>query len=232
MKSIAKLAVIILGLFFNSVLFSQNNNMGGSVLNVNEGRALFSQTKAPDKSTVIDGSPYINGGNFQKVNIQGYSKDVQDLRYNAYEDEMEFKNNEETFYANKIDGLIIEFPKLKKVYKCLNYTYDNKSKSGYLVILSEGPTYSLFKREKVELLRGEKSPNGYTKDANDYFAKDKDLYLISKDSQFYKYPKNFKDAAELFFLDKKELETFIKSNKISFSKEPDMIKLVEFINKR
>ncbi|SFN48366.1 hypothetical protein SAMN05421594_2916 [Chryseobacterium oleae] len=193
---------------------------------------IFMRANRPTtKEYVIDGNPYTTGEKFNKVMIKGFSKDVQDLRYNAYEDEMEFKNGEELFYVNKGTNIKIQFPDLKKTYESLTYTYDGKSKSGYLVLLVDNPKFSLYKREKMELLKGEKSTNSYTKDANDYYAKETDLYLVAKDKKFSKFPKNVSEASGIFSIDKKELETFVKSNKINFNKEPDMIKLVEFVNK-
>lgn len=180
----------------------------------------------------IDGNPYSNGKKFDKVAIDGFSKNVQDLRYNAYEDEMEFVQNNENYFADKADGLVVHFPELKKTYIVKDYTYLGNKKLGYLVLLNKKDAkYGLFKREKVELIPGEKSPNAYGKDANDYFAKEKDLYLISNGNQFYKFPKDIDELAGLFSLDKNELQSFAKSNKINFNKEADLIKLVDFINK-
>lgn len=180
----------------------------------------------------IDGNPYSNGKKFDKINIDGFSKNVQDLRYNAYEDEMEFTQNNETYFTDKTEGLVVNFPELKKTYIVKNYTYLGNKKLGYLVLLNKKDAkYGLFKREKVELIPGEKSPNAYGKDANDYFAKEKDLYLISNGNQFYKFPKDIDELAGLLSLDKNELQSFTKANKINFNKEADLIKLVDFINK-
>ncbi|MGC5744497.1 hypothetical protein [Chryseobacterium sp. NFX27] len=180
----------------------------------------------------IDGNPYMNSKKFEKVSIEGYSNNIQDLRYNAYEDEMEFAKDNENYFVNKVEGLVIHFPTLNKTYIIKNYTYLGNKKFGYLVLLNKKDAkYGLFKREKVELITGEKSPNAYGKDANDYFAKEKDLYLISSGNQFYKMPKNADELAEQLSLDKKELSDFVKSNKINFNKEGDLVKLVDFINK-
>lgn len=220
--------VLIVSSFISIMSYAQAGNENVSY---STGNFFMRSNRPSSKEYVVDGSPYTNGDKFNKVTIKGYSKEVQDLRYNAYEDEMEFKNGSELFYTNKENNLKIQFPDLKKTYESLTYTYDGKTKSGYLVLLVENPKFSLYKREKMELLRGEKSPNAYGKDANDYYAKETDLYLIAKDKKFSKFPKNTSEASGFFSIDKKELETFVKSNKINFNKEPDMIKLVEFVNK-
>ncbi|MCE3077143.1 hypothetical protein [Chryseobacterium gwangjuense] len=220
---------IILALFgFMSLL--TNAQVGNENISYSTGNFFMKANRPSTKEYTVDGNPYSNGDQFNKVIIKDYSKNVQDLRYNAYEDEMEFKNGDELFYANKENNLKIQFPTLNKTYKCFNYNYDGKFKLGYLVVLVDSPKYSFFKREKVELLRGEKSPNAYSKDANDYYAKEKDLYLVSKNNTLFKFPKNIGEASEFFSVDKKELENFAKTNKINFNKEADLIKLVEFIN--
>ncbi|MDM1553626.1 MULTISPECIES: hypothetical protein [Chryseobacterium] len=225
MKKILFIATVLLGQW----LLSQNHDIQQVVTTPNGFYSKPLKTHKDDPK--IEGSPYSNGDRFNKVIIKDYSKNVQDLRYNAYYDEMEFKMGNELYYANKEEGLKIQFPELKKTYESLTYTYEGKTKTGYLVLLVDRPKYALYKREKMELMAGTKSNNGFTQDAHDYYEKDKDLYMISKDKKFYKFPKNISDAAELFSVDKKELEIFVKSNKINFGKEPDMIKLTEFVNK-
>ena len=225
MKKILFITTTLLG----QILFSQNSDILNVVTTPDGFYSKPGRVHKEDRK--IDGSPYINGDQFQKVIIKDYSKNVQDLRYNAYQDEMEFKIGEELYNANKTEGLRVQFPTLKKTYESLTYSYDGKTKSGFLVLLVDNPKFSLYKREKMELMGGTKSNNGFTKDANDYYEKDKDLYLIGKDKKFSKFPKNSADAAAIFSVDKKDLDNFVKSNKINFNKEPDMIKLVEFINK-
>ncbi|CEJ68335.1 hypothetical protein SAMN05421866_1673 [Chryseobacterium oranimense] len=225
MKKITFIITILVG----QSLFSQNTDILNVVTTPDGFYSKPGRVHKEDRK--IDGSPYINGDKFEKVTIKDYSKNVQDLRYNAYQDEMEFKMGEELYNANKTEGLKIHFPALKKTYESLTYSYEGKTKTGYLVILVDNPKFSLYKREKMELMGGTKSNNGFTKDANDYYEKDKDLYLIAKDKKFFKFPKNSADAAAIFSVDKKDLDNFVKSNKINFNKESDMIKLVEFINK-
>lgn len=225
MKKITFIITILVG----QSLFSQNTDILNVVTTPDGFYSKPGRVHKEDRK--IDGSPYVNGDKFEKVTIKDYSKNVQDLRYNAYQDEMEFKMGEELYNANKTEGLKIQFPTLKKTYESLTYSYDSKTKSGYLVLLVDNPKFSLYKREKMELMGGTKSNNGFTKDANDYYEKDKDLYLIAKDKKFSKFPKNSADAATIFSVDKKDLDDFVKSNKINFNKEPDMIKLVEYVNK-
>ena len=144
---------------------------------------------------------------------------------------MEFRNGDDTYFANKEEGLKITFVSQNKTYQCLNYFLDGKGKFGYLVLLVDNHVkFSLFKREKSELLKGEKSPNAYGKDANDYFAKEKEVYILKDKNTFVKFPKNQKEFLERFASHKNELSSFIKEKRINFSKEEDLIKLCEYLN--
>ncbi|MDQ0478228.1 hypothetical protein [Chryseobacterium sp. MDT2-18] len=223
MKYIFTLAFIL----FESLAFAQAGNEN---ISYSTGNFFMRANRPTTKEYIIDGNPYINGKDFQQVIIQGYSSKIQNLRYNGYEDEMEFEDGGQTYYANKEDGLKIEFKDLKKTYQILNYSFDSKTRFGYLVLLLENPKYSFYKREKIELLKGEKSPNAYSKDANDYYAKEKDLYLVKKGYEFFKFPKNSKEFIARFRADKGEFEKFLKINKLSFSKEDDMIKMIGFLD--
>ncbi|MFC4165459.1 hypothetical protein ACFOWU_17455 [Epilithonimonas zeae] len=219
--------ILIVFLLIADTIFAQAGNEN---ISFSTGNFFMRGNRPSTKEKIIDGTPYINGNDFTKVIIEGYSKNVQNLRYNAYDDEMEFKEGEDIYFTNKEEGLKIDFPALKKTYQCLNYSYDNKNRFGYLVLLVDNPKYSLFKKEKVELLKGEKSPNAYSKDANDYYAKEKDVYLIKKDNTFSKLPKNQKEFINDFSLNKTEFDKFIKDNKLNFSKEEDLKKIITYFN--
>ncbi|GEM_PF-529304 len=175
---------------------------------------------------VIDGTPYVDGKEFHKAKIKGYSEALPNLRYNAYADEMEFMVDSTLYYANKEHNSEIIFPSLNKVYQMKRYKIDNREHFGYLVLLADLNQYQLYKREKVELLPGEKSPSAFGKDANDYYAKQKDLYLIAQGQNYSKTPKNIKEAAVLFNEDSKVIQTYLKKNKLQFGKEADLIKIV------
>lgn len=224
MKYIFVLAFIL----FEGMAFAQ---VGNENISFSTGNFFMRANRPTTKEYLIDGNPYVNSKNFEQVTVPGYSSNIQNLRYNGYEDEMEFEDAGQIYYANKEDGLKIEFKNLKKTYQILNYSFDSKNKFGYLVLLVDHPKYSLYKREKVELLKGEKSPSAYGKDANDYYAKERDLYLVKKDAEFFKFPKNSKEFIGRFSVDKSEFEKFLKANKLSFSKETDLIKMIEFLNK-
>ncbi|HCD9233447.1 TPA: hypothetical protein NEG48_000407 [Elizabethkingia anophelis] len=187
----------------------------------------MNMTKDSHEVRNIDGKQYFDD-NFNYVKIQGYSTSTPaTFRYNAYKDVMEFKQNDKIYELVKVDNLIINFP--TKAYQQLDYSYDNSNHSGYLVLLVN-KKIPLYKREKIILDDGIISSNSYADNTKKNYRKLKDVFLIKLDDKFYKFPKSSKELANIPHIDIAKTEEYIKQNKLSFSKENDIINIVEFLN--
>lgn len=195
------------------------------------GGLFFTRANRPTNTEYeIDGTPYIDGKEFKKVMVDGYRQNITYMRYNAYEDEIEFERDGTIYFVNKEDGLTVRMPEINKVYQALKYKLNGRTYFGYLVLLFPGSKVSLYKKEKVELLKGEKSPNAYGKGENDYFVKAKDLYLLESKGVIGVFPKSAKEAIRLFSPLNKGVYQFIDDEKIRFNKEDGVMKLIEFLN--
>ncbi|MCL1669297.1 hypothetical protein M2T82_14610 [Elizabethkingia ursingii] len=214
--------------FFSILIFAQtgSDNMAVSA----QGEMFFMMGKKNILNEKgIDGSPYVNGTNFIKAQIPNYNKSIPDLRYNASSDEMEFRNENDIYVVNKQPQIKIDFLPLKKSYECLNYSINDKNYFGYLVVLVDNAKYSLYKKESIEIIKGEKGSNPFVTDQNDFYGKVKNQYLLKKGNRFSKISKNVKDIIDLFD-NKAGVENYIKTNKIDLSKEDDLIKFVKYAN--
>ncbi|WP_407535286.1 hypothetical protein [Elizabethkingia miricola] len=214
--------------FFSILTFAQtgSDNMAVSA----QGEMFFMMGKKNILNEKgIDGSPYVNGINFIKAQIPNYNKSIPDLRYNANSDEMEFRNENDIYFVNKQPQIKIDFLSLKKSYECLNYSINDKNYFGYLVVLVDNAKYSLYKKESIEIIKGEKGSNPFVTDQNDFYGKVKNQYLLKKGNHFSKISKNVKDIIDLFD-NKTGVENYIKTNKIDLSKEDDLIKFVKYAN--
>ncbi|HAY3539539.1 hypothetical protein [Elizabethkingia anophelis] len=223
--------ITLLTLSLSSILtFAQtgSDNMAVSA----QGEMFFMMGKKNiSNGEVIDGVPYANGAEFVKVQIPNYNKSTPELRYNANKDEMEFKNGNDIYYVNKQPQIRIDFLSLKKSYECLNYSINDKDYFGYLVILVDNAKYSLYKKEFIEIIKGEKGSNPFVTDQNDFYSPVKNQYLLKKGNQFFRISKNTKELVKLFDNNPSH-ESYIKSNKIDLSKENDLIKFVKFANEQ
>ncbi|WP_411897229.1 hypothetical protein [Elizabethkingia occulta] len=214
--------------FFSMLIFAQtgSDNMAVSA----QGEMFFMMGKKNIiNEKAIDGSPYVNGNNFIKVQIPNYNKSIPDLRYNANSDEMEFRNENDIYFVNKQPQIKIDFLSLNKSYECLNYNINDKNYFGYLVVLVDNAKFSLYKKESIEIVKGEKGSNPFVTDQNDFYGKVKNQYLLKKGNHFSKISKNVKDIINLFD-NKTDVENYIKTNKIDLSKENDLIKFVKYTN--
>ncbi|QDP85559.1 hypothetical protein FNJ88_08290 [Chryseobacterium sp. SNU WT5] len=204
------------------------NNSNGDIFNVKN-----TQFKSYDG---IDGLPY-SDRRFSAVKIDGYNQTAPLVRYNIYEDEMEFKINNALNYIQKVGEMNITFVESNKRYVLKNYSLDGKNRNGYLVeLLKENGTFSLYKKENIQIVEyNNNTTNSYLKQKNPYFERAKDTILIFDGETYTKFPKNAKEfnawlASKPSSARYKDSETFIKKNKINFSKESDLIKLVTYIN--
>ena len=187
----------------------------------------MNMTKDGSEIKNIEGKQYFDE-DFYPVHIDGYnSNNPAIFRYNAYKDVMEFKQNGKIYELTKIDGLVLNFP--SKKYQNLSYSYDNINADGYLVLLVN-KKIPLYKREKIILDEGIISSNTYNDNTKKNYRKLKDLFLIKIDNKFYKFPRSSKDLSSLPSIDTKKIDEFIKQNKLSYTKENDIIKITEFIN--
>ncbi|WP_454060613.1 hypothetical protein [Elizabethkingia ursingii] len=214
--------------FFSMLIFAQtgSDNMSVSA----QGEMFFMMGKKNIiNEKAIDGSPYVNGTNFFKVQIPNYNKSIPDLRYNANSDEMEFRNENDIYFVNKQPQIKIDFLSLNKSYECLNYNINDKNYFGYLVVLVDNAKFSLYKKESIEIIKGEKGSNPFVTDQNDFYGKVKNQYLLKKGNHFSKISKNVKDIIDLFD-NKAGVENYIKTNRIDLSKENDLIKFVKYAN--
>lgn len=225
------LIIFLLPVLYSSQVMTEMevfNNSNGNVFNVKNTK--FNSYEG------IDGSPYINQL-FLPIKIDGYNKLLPMLRYNAYEDEMEFKIENNLSYVQKIGEMKITFIANNKSYVLKNYNIDGDSKSGYLVeLVTERNKFALYKKEFIQILEyNNNTTNTYLKHKNPYFERAKDILILSYGENYIKFPKSANDLTlwienKTTFAKSSDVQNFIKKNKINFKKETDLISLVTFMN--
>ena len=117
------LNVTLLSLFFFQLSFSQtlkyadgtSQNMSNIFVNVNS-----------NQNSNIKGSKYLNE-DFISTKISSMPDQIFGVRYNIYDDQMEFQGADNTVYAlNKSDdSIVITFTATNESYNIFNYIYNN-----------------------------------------------------------------------------------------------------------
>ncbi|ROI02162.1 MULTISPECIES: hypothetical protein [unclassified Chryseobacterium] len=181
-------------------------------------------SKRPDKLTYdeIEGSAYFEK-QFSMASVSPNYEDVL-IRYNIYNDEVEFKKNEDVMVLPKTDTFSrIIFRNSKNVLVLLDST-------GYYFEIVKGK-YTLYKKLRTKFIDFVPAPTPYQADKPAMFRNLEPVYYIKVGDNLIG---NFKSTKDLIsqLPDKETLNSFLKSNKIKADKEEDLIRLVNFLNQQ
>ncbi|MFA5555838.1 MAG: hypothetical protein AB7D46_07655 [Flavobacteriaceae bacterium] len=177
----------------------------------------------------VQGSQYFNE-TYLPSKVSGYENETIPLRYNAAQDEMEFQKAGQLYHIPKTQNMTVTHITNQKVYEYIDYIDKEDKVSGYLAVLHKGEQHSLYKREQIKYIPAKEASNSYDRDRPAQYKKADDTYFIKTGDVIENFPKNRKELLRKFSNKKTQLSDFIKKNKISFSQEGDLIKLVIFLN--
>ncbi len=178
----------------------------------------------------IEGSPYLNN-EFVKGSIYTTSKtqyaDIP-LRYNIYNDDIEFKTEEGEINALATPEIVekIEFAEFNMVY--VPFSMIKKINRGYFIVLTEGKA-SLYSRAEVIFIKATE-PGAYqdAKPAN--FQRKPDTYYIRIGQDVAKLVDNKKDLIDAFPDNQDKIEDFVKKNKTKTNSAESLKELVQYYN--
>ncbi len=224
-------------LLFSIVLFSSAGLFAQSIYDLRNAIDFFEKNKIQRgdfrqmlSNSEIEGSPYFID-EFTKGTIYTSQKiqynDIP-LRYNIYNDEMEFQTPD-----NQI--LVIATPKIvekvvvgENTFSNIPYKIGNKVKSAYFILLIEGKL-SLYARPEVMYQKPKKAA-GYKEPEPAKFKKRPDVFYLRINQQAAVKIESKKDLLNFFNDHQKQIQDFIKENKIKPAKKDKMMELVEFYN--
>lgn len=221
MKLIKLFAIIPAVLIANTAVAQQTNiNQSGRV-------GVIYSKKA--ESEPANGSQYfIEQFNPAKIDD---SNELAVVRYNAYTDELEVKVNEEVKVLQPKENQVVALTNGKAKYQYITYTNkDNIVSQNYLTLVSENPNISIYKREKIQLVPEQHPTGGYQKYKAPYYKKMDAEYYIKKNGQVVPMSIKKKEILSMFPGKEKQIEAFIKENKLSVNEDADLNKLGTFLN--
>lgn len=228
-----KTIITILSTLFITISFSQyrqgyEDSMSGALYFFND------TAEKGSEQPYVKGTPYLTEF-YKEAEISDYKNvNIPPLRYNAFKDEMEFERAGEIYYVPKKIGMVVVLNSLgnKEVYKNLRYLDGNRQNAGFLIeVFNEDGEYSLYKKESVKYVESKDAFTSYVSERPAEFVRNKsEFYLVNNDFLGKKIPSRRKELLNLFPDDQDEILEFIKKNKISISKEADLIKLVRYLN--
>lgn len=147
------------------------------------------------------------------------------LRYNIFEDQMEFVKDDNIYYLKKETGRKIRFSD--------NTTYEVYGLNGkpqFFLVHVEGKN-SLLSRQIVRFIEAREATSGYdTGKPADFKRRKDELYMILSDKGLVKVPTKKKEFYKIFGANSAAVKSHMKKNKLGYKKAKDLIKVVQFLN--
>lgn len=181
------------------------------------------------KLSDIQGTPYLkeeyNQG--KVVTSEGTTYENISMRYNAFSDDLEFKKGADCYnFDPKSIVKRAEFG--GAIFSCMTYGSEDKTKSGFFEILTEGKA-TLLTRYTIKYLEKEKV-QPFVDPQPARFDKPKKEYYLSFGGLPAKLITTKKSFLELFGSQKDEMDAYISKNKLSIREEGELIKIVAYFN--
>jgi len=178
----------------------------------------------------IAGSPYLNkefeNGSIYTVQRQQYNEIP--LRYNIYNDNLEFKTPDNEIMALSAPEIVEKAVVGNTILTYSPYILANKTKKGFFLILEEGKA-SLYAKPAVAF-QNATEPAAYKDAEPAKFVKKSDEYYIRIGSEQAVIISSKKDLIAAFPDNLDKIESFISKNKIKTNKADGLKEVVKYYN--
>lgn len=191
--------------------------------------SLIEPTTETKQFNDYQGSIY-NSLRFKKASINEEKSGSFDaeVRYNIYTDEMEYTSDNEFFMVKQDPSIHIRIDD-EYFYYCDFTSKRFVSKRGYYVLVELSDAYAIYKKYDLEITDPKKF-GGTDGTPTPGVIKVVSKYYLEENGIIMELPLNRKEMLALFNDKEKELESYIKKNKLKLRKEEDIIQLVSKYN--
>lgn len=179
------------------------------------------------KKSDVQGSKYINE-NYILAKIDDSVKDFP-LRYNAFDNEFEYRENiSNTIKLDKIYNKIVFVTGQTFILTPYKDLSGNIKQEYIELIQASGNT--LYKSNRIKFIEAKEPVNGYDTAKPAKYVISEPSYIIKYKDQYFEISKKVKDLETMFPEKATDLKSFIKTNKIKLDKEESLIKLAQYLN--
>lgn len=174
----------------------------------------------------VIGSPYVDENyKLGTVLIKEDESYSAYMRYNAFHDEMEMQEGDKAVSLMKRDYVKARLD--GKLYIITPFKVDGNRDQGYVVVLKDGPT-ALYLKQNIILKEGKEATSSYSKAQPPKFER-QDFYLLGFGEDTPASIKlNKKSVLNAFSSNRKDVEKFVKDNKLKLKTEEEVLKLLNF----
>ena len=203
---------------------NQTNNSGGN------SRPNQLMTMKKDYSDIpAEGSPYlVDKYVLGEIFMDGELQKKSLMRYNAFRDEFEIKENDGS-NPTLLKRPYISVSLSTKKFVILDFEDEGKLKQGYFNPLNQGSTILYF-RPKKKLTKAKEPKAGLESFVPARYVDDSDYYLKKGNNPAKKIKLNKSKILDFFQDKSSELKTYINENKLKLKTEAEVIKLLDYYN--
>lgn len=207
---------------FVSILFDISTY--SQVIQVNGLPTVLTTTgEVPDDLKAIQHKKYISQD--YKASYVDDFKERAFLRYNMFEDQMEFVKDGNIYYLAKDVGRTVRFAD-NNTYK----VYDLNGDKGFFLVHQEGKN-SLVAKQSVRFVEAKKAQSNYEADKSADYKRRKDvLYFVLEEKGLIRVPSKKKDFYSVFGSDASKVKSHMKKNKLGYKKDKDLKQIISFVN--
>ncbi len=180
----------------------------------------------------VKGSPYENEEYTQGKLIDEVTNQEKNcfFRYNAFTDEVEIKNDNKTETESMLKSKGIYILSEGKEYRYNNYvTTDNQLFNQISICLLKEKPFSIHKYVIKEFVPEKKAQTSLEQD-KPARLRTKDYYFIERNGTLIPIEIHKKTLVKSIPSHQKEVEKFIKSNKLKLKSEADLVKVITYYN--
>jgi len=217
-----KKKVTFLIVLFFSVASNAQFTRAESIIN-----HMKSLTTIDSRIRELKGSPYMDE-DFQYAKFSNHDKYFL-MRYNAYQDILEINIDDSTYVLPKNLNYSVSFIEPKKTYEIFQFEELKKPTTGFFVVVFKNNNFSLLIKEKIKAFEEVLPKSGYNKYKPPTLKHIKDQIFIGyKNNTAILCPKKKRDFLKLFSNNSKEVEVYMKKNKLNFKNKLNLIQIFTF----
>jgi len=228
MKKLILLAIIILTA--STPLFAQNLVTQRKIAFFTDYVDRFNTNEIYDINSpdIYQGSPYYNNS-FLLGNVYYNNELLQKniaLRFNVFADEMEFKKS-----IADADSEAQAIVKSQDIFVTINgVAFVFLPSKGYFEVIYDGINFSYIKKVAKKYYPARPPANSYDQGALATFQDKETFFLYTKEGMIYEFPKSKSKKLKVFGDSQKEVNKYIKENKLDINKEKDLKRVVMYLD--
>jgi len=205
-------------------IFSITSNAQMTLQSGGEGTLTFRKS-ADFNDAAVAGSRYLSD-QYQNTKVNKGTQSFL-VRYNAYNDIMEYKNGKDVLELVKDKNTYFEFQD-GSVYELFKYDFNSKPVERYHRVLVSNKNATISKYQSIKLIPASKAANSYESDKQATFKENEELYFITYNNQTFEFDGKQKSLEKVISGKSDAIKAFYKENKIK-ENDSDMIKLGNFL---